>query len=315
MQKRNVLGHQLVVLVEPLHPERQPSHARLQKRSAQSRENVEHAAADECRNPAHHLERIRRRVLDEKIIAHLESSEPIRRTRGAAVKACRQIGIDARLPNRMEPRMVEQLVFHVRRQVNPDRPRLFRYSPNLFRRALRRAHRHHRDALQPRGIRRAVVREPSMVRANHRDFEIDALQRAEARDHRREQHPDIDALAIHVLDSNLRIETAARIRRLAMRLSAGAHQRLVPPRHAERPPGIQLMEIAEEVFRRPRRRDLLQLLELRFEFALEVLIVELVRFHNMAVSVDHLDAVEHEQPPRAQIHLSRIEPAKLKQPI
>src|ERR1700674_5661215 len=129
MQKRNVLRHQLVMLVEPLHPERQPSDPRLEKRSAQLRENVEHAATNERRNPTHHLERISRRVLDEKIVAHLESAEPVRRTRSSAMKARRQIYIHACLPNRMEPRMVEQLVLHMRRQVNADRPRLLRDSP------------------------------------------------------------------------------------------------------------------------------------------------------------------------------------------
>src|SRR5216684_9084951 len=53
------------------------------------------------------------------------------------------------------------------------------------------------------------------------------------------------------------------------------------------------MEISKEPFRRPRRRDLLQFLELRFKLAFEILIVELVGLHHMAVSVDNLDAVEH----------------------
>ena len=85
-----------------------------------------------------------------------------------------------------------------------------------------------------------------MVRANHRDFEIDALERAETRHHRREQHRDVDSLAIHILDAHVRIEAAAHVGPLAMRIAPGAHQRLVGSGNAQWTSGIQLMEVAEE---------------------------------------------------------------------
>src|SRR5271166_2874382 len=112
------------MLVEALHPEWQPADAGFEERNAQFRKNIEHAAAHERRDPAHHLEWIRRRMLNEKIIAHLERAHAVRRARRAAVKAGGQVGLDARLPNRMERGMIEQLILHMRRQVDADAPRL-----------------------------------------------------------------------------------------------------------------------------------------------------------------------------------------------
>ncbi len=146
-----------------------------------------------------------------------------------------------------------------------------------------------------------------MVRANHRDFEIDAVERAETRHHRREQDGDVDALAIHVLDANVRIESAARCRGCSpcglrpVRISG-----LSGSRDAERASGVELMEIAEEIFRGARRGDLLQLVELGLELAVEILVIELVGLHHMPVGVDNLDSVEH------ALDLSRIARAKLK---
>src|SRR6202044_4272350 len=98
------------MLVEALHPERQPADARFEERNPQFREYIHHAAAYQRRDPAHHLKWIRRRMLNEQIVAHLERAHSVRRTRRAAVKAGRQVGLDARLPNGMERGMVEQLV-------------------------------------------------------------------------------------------------------------------------------------------------------------------------------------------------------------
>ena len=132
-----------------------------------------------------------------------------------------------------------------------------------------------------------------MVRANHGDLEIDRLQRTETRNHGGEQHGDIDALAIHVLDTNVRIPAAAHIGFLAARVTAGAHQRLIGMRHAERSSGIKLMENAEEEFRRAAFAFLLQVLEVGLELRFEIAVIEVVRLHHVAVGVDDFIAVEH----------------------
>src|SRR5277367_5105873 len=98
------------MLVEALHPERQPSDPRLQHRHSQARKNMEHAATDQRGDSTHHFKWIGRRMLEEKIVAELEGAASIGRARGATMKTCRQILFLARFPNRVEVRMVKELV-------------------------------------------------------------------------------------------------------------------------------------------------------------------------------------------------------------
>ena len=65
-----------------------------------------------------------------------------------------------------------------------------------------------------------------MVGADHRAFELDRLERAEARDHRREQDRDVDTLAIHILDLDMRVPAPAHVGLFAARIAPGTHQRL-----------------------------------------------------------------------------------------
>jgi hypothetical protein len=76
------------------------------------------------------------------------------------------------------------------------------------------------------------------------------------------------------------------------------------------------MKEAEEIFRGARCRSLLQFFEISAELRIDVLVIELVGLHDMAVGVDDLDAVEHpraccgtRRAPAVRSILSRIEGA------
>src|SRR5436305_14903122 len=101
------------MLVEPLHPVRQPSDAGLEESNSQFREQVEHTSADQCAYCAHDLERIGRRMLQEQIIAHFKGAQTVGRPRRAAMEARGQVLVLASLPDRMERRMIEQFVLDV----------------------------------------------------------------------------------------------------------------------------------------------------------------------------------------------------------
>src|ERR1700689_3730308 len=102
------------------------------------------------------------------------------------MKAGWQIGVLASLPNRVEVRMVEQLVFDVPRQIDARDPWFARDLADQFGCTRAIAHRDHGNALETRRIGGAIRGEPAMICANHCDLEIDGLERAEARHNRRE---------------------------------------------------------------------------------------------------------------------------------
>jgi hypothetical protein len=142
--------------------------------------------------------------------------------------------------------MVEQAITDMARKIDSRAPALARDAADYLGGALGIAHRDDRRAHQTAGIGGAVVGKPSMVRVDHRDFEIDGLQRAEARHDGREEHRHVDALAIHILDADMRIAAAAHIGMLGTWITSGADQRLIGMGHAERPAGVELMEETEK---------------------------------------------------------------------
>src|SRR6266852_1094760 len=118
-----------------------------------------------------------------------------------------------------------------------------------------------------------------MIRVDHRDFEIDGFERAEARHRGREEHCNIDALAIHIFYADMRIAAAAHIGMLGERATPGADERFIGTRYAERPGGVELMEETEKEFRRARGDFALQVFEVRSELRIEISVVEPVRLH------------------------------------
>src|SRR2546427_13172020 len=96
-------------------------------------------------------------MLEEEVITHLECADSIGGSRHAAMKTSRKTIFLTSLPNRMEKRMIEELVLNVAGKVNADDPRFACDFADQGGRALRITHRHHGHSTQSVRIYRAIV--------------------------------------------------------------------------------------------------------------------------------------------------------------
>src|ERR1051326_3608735 len=202
-----------VIVEMPVHaidPRRDPAAARFQKRDAQARVAIDHAAPDHGHRRQHHLHRVRNHVARRAVALEAVDADSGYRIGRALVKADRKAELLGHRPERLVHGIIYHLlpVIRVRPQKAAAHPELFARIAHLLDRKLDRLHRQHRDPEQPVWVRLAVIREPAVVGAAPRRGELRVLDRPGEETEARIKEGGVDPVRVHIDDAGMRIEPA-----------------------------------------------------------------------------------------------------------